>query len=136
MCRFNSGVGWSYTELWIYLLIHPLVLFQSSSSTTVQVLLASRVRSTVSLPRFGVPVLAFLNCIIDFHPIPSHDFKFSLTAFGSVIHTPANVVFLTGRPDIQYFCDVTYDPFDYLRDNKKTYGQCVQLILSRANHSS
>ncbi|KAJ3782599.1 glycolipid 2-alpha-mannosyltransferase-domain-containing protein, partial [Lentinula aff. detonsa] len=26
------------------------------------------------------------------------------------------------RPDIKYFCDVTYDPFDYLRDNKKTYG--------------
>ncbi|KAJ3903112.1 glycosyltransferase family 15 protein [Lentinula edodes] len=26
------------------------------------------------------------------------------------------------EPDIQYFCDVTYDPFDYLRDNKKTYG--------------
>ncbi|KAJ3768038.1 glycosyltransferase family 15 protein [Lentinula raphanica] len=26
------------------------------------------------------------------------------------------------EPDINYFCDVTYDPFDYLRDNKKTYG--------------
>ncbi|KAF9063735.1 glycosyltransferase family 15 protein [Rhodocollybia butyracea] len=26
------------------------------------------------------------------------------------------------EPDIQYFCDVTYDPFDYLRDNNKTYG--------------
>ncbi|KAJ3780585.1 glycosyltransferase family 15 protein [Lentinula aff. detonsa] len=26
------------------------------------------------------------------------------------------------EPDIKYFCDVTYDPFDYLRDNKKTYG--------------
>ncbi|THU96600.1 glycosyl transferase [Dendrothele bispora CBS 962.96] len=26
------------------------------------------------------------------------------------------------EPDIKYFCDVTYDPFDYLRDNNKIYG--------------
>ncbi|KAK7437616.1 hypothetical protein VKT23_018515 [Stygiomarasmius scandens] len=26
------------------------------------------------------------------------------------------------EPNIQYFCDVTYDPFDYLRDNNKIYG--------------
>ncbi|GAW06598.1 glycosyltransferase family 15 protein [Lentinula edodes] len=31
------------------------------------------------------------------------------------------------EPDVDYFCQLQYDPFDYLKDNNKTYGFTIAL---------
>ncbi|KAF9075056.1 glycosyltransferase family 15 protein [Rhodocollybia butyracea] len=32
------------------------------------------------------------------------------------------------EPDVEYFCEINYDPFDYLEENNKTYGFTITLV--------
>lgn len=35
----------------------------------------------------------------------------------------------TGRPSIKLFCDIDYDPFLLMQDQKKVYGECSMIGL-------
>ncbi|KAG6850988.1 hypothetical protein H0H93_004475 [Arthromyces matolae] len=37
-------------------------------------------------------------------------------------HSREESEYLSNRPNVKFFCDVTYDPFLYMQDNHKTYG--------------
>lgn len=43
------------------------------------------------------------------------------------IEFQANYGFSCRRPSVKYFCDISYDPFLYMQDNKKKYGWVVSL---------
>lgn len=36
------------------------------------------------------------------------------------------------RPNVDYFCDMNYDPFQYLNQNNRTYGECPVSLLAPA----
>jgi alpha 1,2-mannosyltransferase len=39
-----------------------------------------------------------------------------------------NLIFVLIRPDVDYTCDIQFDPFIYMRDNNKTYSFTISLI--------
>ena len=37
--------------------------------------------------------------------------------------------YLDSRPDINYRCEIDYDPFLYMQDNNKTYGRSPNILV-------
>lgn len=42
----------------------------------------------------------------------------------------ANILYRRVEPDVQFSCDVDYDPFKYMREHELKYGKC-QAKVSR-----
>lgn len=92
MCRFNSGVRISLTEIlqrnrkteqaWCFCRI---VLLSPRTTPAVPLLLARRVRLYFAYTRYMLTLADF-------------------------------------RPDVHFHCDVNFDPFLYMQSNNKTYG--------------
>ena len=42
-------------------------------------------------------------------------------------YNPATCDGLTVRPDVDYLCDINYDPFALMREGNKTYGVYIAI---------
>ena len=86
--------------------------------------------SLLHVPRLVLTILARLSITTHYYKITDIIGALSASPFRPIFHPHLT----WHRPEAQYYCDVDFDPFTVMRENKKTYSPFFLLLACRTSN--